>query len=60
MVVVTVSAAGRSPLLKGLPVTVEIADKTTDGVTVGDVKAAVAVKLPKVRHASPHKLARSD
>ena len=49
MVVVTVSAAGRSSLLKGLPTTVEITNKGADAVTVGDVKAAVAAKFPKVR-----------
>ena len=48
MVVVTVSAAGRSSSLKGLPTTVEITNKGADAVTVGDVKAAVAAKFPKV------------
>ncbi|VDB86649.1 unnamed protein product [Peniophora sp. CBMAI 1063] len=48
MVVVTVSAAGRSSLLKGLPTTVEFENKSADAVTVGDVKAAVAAKYPKL------------
>ena len=50
MVKITVSAAGKpSGLTKKLPLTVDLADKTTDTATVEDVKKAVAAKFPKVR-----------
>jgi hypothetical protein len=45
MVSVKVSPAGKPlPLARGLPVTVEV----KDNATVSDVKAAIAVKFPKV------------
>ncbi|KAJ3555346.1 hypothetical protein NM688_g2629 [Phlebia brevispora] len=57
MVKITVTAVGgrRLPLAPGLPVTLEIAGKTTEVATVGDVKAAFAVKYPQF-YASRQKL----
>jgi very-long-chain enoyl-CoA reductase len=50
MVSVTVSAAGSLPsFARGLPFTVEIAGKEVQNTTIGDVKAAIAAKFPKVR-----------
>ncbi|KAH9943688.1 3-oxo-5-alpha-steroid 4-dehydrogenase-domain-containing protein [Amylocystis lapponica] len=46
MVSVTVSAAGRVPLARGLPIIIDL-DKTTEGATVADVKAAIAAKFPR-------------
>ena len=48
MVSLTVAATGKSPLLKGLPISLNIA-KSADVATVADVKAALAAKLPRVR-----------
>lgn len=48
MVSVTVSAARQVLVAKGLPVTVELADKSLQDATVADVKAAVAGKFPNV------------
>ena len=49
MVSITVSAAGSTPILaRGLPYAVEIPG-TIDKATVGDVKAALVAKFPKVR-----------
>lgn len=49
MVAVTISAAGRPPnIARGLPYTVEFA-QSFEQVTVGDVKAALVTKFPKVR-----------
>lgn len=50
MVKLTVSyAARKSPLAPDLPVTLELPGKTVDVATVADVKAAFAIKYPKVR-----------
>ena len=49
MVSITVSAAASQPTsARGLPCTVEIPD-TIDKVTVGDVKAALVAKFPRVK-----------
>ncbi|KAH9917846.1 3-oxo-5-alpha-steroid 4-dehydrogenase-domain-containing protein [Fomitopsis serialis] len=47
MVSVTVSAAGRAPLARELPVTLSFDDKTLEDVTVADVKSAIAAKFSK-------------
>ncbi|KZT73171.1 hypothetical protein DAEQUDRAFT_722297 [Daedalea quercina L-15889] len=47
MVSITLSAAGRVPLARGLPVTLTFDDKSLEDVTVADVKSAVAAKFPK-------------
>lgn len=50
MVKITITAAGKPKgLTKKLPLTVDLADKTTETATVEDVKKAVAAKFPKVR-----------
>jgi very-long-chain enoyl-CoA reductase len=48
MVSLTIAATGKSPLLKGLPISVSV-NKPVDVATVADVKAALAAKLPRVR-----------
>lgn len=48
MVTLTISAAGRAQLTRGLPATLEF-DKSLEEVTVGEVKSALAVKFPEVR-----------
>jgi hypothetical protein len=48
MVSLTVAATGKSPLLKGLPISLNIT-KPVEVATVADVKAALAAKLPRVR-----------
>ncbi|KAI0926185.1 hypothetical protein AcW1_008418 [Taiwanofungus camphoratus] len=47
MVSITVSAAGRVGLARGLPITVSLPDKSLEDTTVADVKAFVAAKFPK-------------
>ncbi|TFY64897.1 hypothetical protein EVJ58_g2319 [Rhodofomes roseus] len=47
MVSLTVSAAGRSPLARELPVTLDFDNKTLGDVTVAEVKSAIAAKFPK-------------
>ncbi|KAF7977044.1 hypothetical protein HWV62_4812 [Athelia sp. TMB] len=49
MVSITVSSAGKVPsIARGLPYTVQIPGKAYADVTVGDVKAALAAKYPKL------------
>ncbi|THH21643.1 hypothetical protein EUX98_g8314 [Antrodiella citrinella] len=49
MVSVTVSPAGRPlALAKGLPIIVQIPNKTVESATIGDVKAEVSRKFPKL------------
>ncbi|KAI0076184.1 hypothetical protein K474DRAFT_1663305 [Panus rudis PR-1116 ss-1] len=55
MVSVQVSAAGKTPLAKGLPATVEIPGKDLETATVGDVKKALTAKFPKL-YASRQKI----
>jgi len=47
MVSLTIAATGKSPLLKGLPISVSV-NKPVDVATVADVKAALAAKLPQL------------
>jgi len=48
MVAVVVTPAGRAPsFAKGLPITVDLTDKSLDTATVGDIKTAIAQKFPK-------------
>ncbi|KIM84893.1 hypothetical protein PILCRDRAFT_817709 [Piloderma croceum F 1598] len=48
MVSVTISAAGKPPTVaRGLPFTVEFPAKSTDQVTIEDVKSSIANKFPK-------------
>ncbi|KAI0034564.1 3-oxo-5-alpha-steroid 4-dehydrogenase-domain-containing protein [Vararia minispora EC-137] len=53
MVAVTISAAGKLPLAKGLPATVEVSAQAT----VGDIKKALQAKFPKFK-VSRQKLSR--
>lgn len=48
---VTIKPAGPHPpsLAKGLPVTLEFPGKTAQTISVGDVKAALQAKFPRVR-----------
>lgn len=58
MVSITVAPAGKKApsLARGLPHTVTIPSKAYADVTVGDVKAALAAKYPKVRVPSLRKM----
>ena len=49
MVSVTVSSAGKPPsVARKLPITVDLADKTVDTATIGDLKIAIARQFPSV------------
>jgi hypothetical protein len=48
MVSVTVSAAKKTSLAKDLPVVLSFPGKSSDAVTIADVKRAFAAKYPKV------------
>ena len=47
MVQLTISAGGRAPLARGLPITLTF-DKSVEDVTVADVKSAIATQFPRV------------
>ncbi|KAI0052185.1 hypothetical protein FA95DRAFT_1553882 [Auriscalpium vulgare] len=47
MTKVTVASGGKSPLTRGLPITLEVT-KDVDAATVADVKAALAAKFPRL------------
>ena len=47
MVKLTISAGGRAPLARELPITVAF-DKGVENVTVADVKSAIAAQFPRV------------
>jgi len=44
----TITAAGKSTLLRGFPVSLKL-EKPVDVATVADVKTALAAKFPQVR-----------
>jgi hypothetical protein len=44
----TITATGKSTLLRGFPVSLKL-EKPADVATVADVKAALATKFPQVR-----------
>jgi len=46
-VTITVSAAGRVPLARGLPINVSFSDKKLEDVTISDIKTSVAAKFPR-------------
>jgi hypothetical protein len=49
MVAVTISATNKAlKVARGLPFIVEIPQKTTDDVTIEDIKKSLATKFPKV------------
>lgn len=47
MVRLTVSAGGRTPLARELPITLTF-DKSVEDLTVADVKLAIAAQFPRV------------
>ncbi|GBE88589.1 Putative enoyl reductase [Sparassis crispa] len=58
MVALTISAVGRVPLARGLPIIITL-DKGVEEATIADVKAAIAAKYPKF-YPARQKLALKD